>query len=354
MGHRLMSIVGARPQFVKAAVVSHAMAQTGAIDEQIIHTGQHHSRDMSDVFFEELQLPAPVRNLNISGGAHGQMTGRMIEALEGVMIKERPDGVVVFGDTNSTLAGAIAASKLGLPIFHVEAGLRSYRKEMPEEINRVVTDRLSALLLCPTRQAVHNLTREGIRKGVRFVGDVMFDAVLFARREGPKSAEVLRQHGIAPGPYAIATIHRAGSTASREDLEPRIRFLREEARKGRILFPMHPRTQNALQAHGIDPSPLCVLPPIPYLELQALLTDATCVFTDSGGLQKEAYFHGKPCVTLRDETEWTETVTHGWNRLWHGPDYVTPRTPIADYGDGNSSQLIVQEILTYLGEHPAD
>jgi UDP-GlcNAc3NAcA epimerase len=351
MPYRVMSIVGARPQFVKAAVTSQAMAALGTIEEQIIHTGQHYNPDMSDVFFDELNIPAPIRNLNISGGPHGEMTGRMIEAIEAVLIAERPDAVVVFGDTNSTLAGTLAAVKLGLPIFHIEAGLRSYRKEMPEEVNRIITDRLSALLLCPTRQAVENLKREGLTDGVRFVGDVMFDAVLLARREGPKSSEVLAKHGVEQGPYSIATLHRAESTASQEALESRLRYLSEQATGSRILFPVHPRTRLALSRYGLSTGPLVVLPPVSYLELQGLLDAAELVFTDSGGLQKEAYFHGKPCITLRDETEWTETVAHGWNRLWRTPDWSHPRTPIEDYGDGQAGEAIVREICNYLADH---
>lgn len=336
---KLLTVVGARPQFVKAAPVSRALAE-GGIDEVLVHTGQHHDTQMSQVFFDELDIPAPRHNLEIHGGGHGDMTGRMLTALEPIVITERPDMVLVYGDTNSTLAGALVASKLHIPIAHVEAGLRSFNRRMPEEINRVLTDHLSALLLCPTRTAVDNLAAEGITQGVHMVGDVMYDATLLARRIAESRSHILATLDLAPSAYALATVHRAENTDDPARLATILDWLRAQAREQRVVLPIHPRTRTRAAAAGLDFAGIVTCDPVGYIDMACLLGHANAVYTDSGGVQKEAYFHRTPCVTLRDETEWVETIECGWNRLWQGPDYL-PRRDIVDYGEGRAAQAIV-------------
>lgn len=336
---KLLTVVGARPQFVKAAPVSRALAE-GGIDEVLVHTGQHHDTQMSQVFFDELDIPAPRHNLEIHGGGHGDMTGRMLIALEPIVMAERPDMVLVYGDTNSTLAGALVASKLHIPIAHVEAGLRSFNRRMPEEINRVLTDHLSALLLCPTRTAVDNLAAEGITQGVHMVGDVMYDATLLARRIAESRSHILSTLGLAPSAYALATVHRAENTDDPARLATILDWLRAQAREQRVVLPIHPRTRTRAAAAGLDFAGIVTCDPVGYIDMACLLGHANAVYTDSGGVQKEAYFHRTPCVTLRDETEWVETIECGWNRLWQDPDYL-PRRDIGDYGEGRAAQAIV-------------
>lgn len=336
---KLLTVVGARPQFVKAAPVSRALAE-GGIDEVLVHTGQHHDTQMSQVFFDELDIPAPRHNLEIHGGGHGDMTGRMLTALEPIVMAERPDMVLVYGDTNSTLAGALVASKLHIPIAHVEAGLRSFNRRMPEEINRILTDHLSALLLCPTRTAVGNLAAEGITQGVHMVGDVMYDATLLARRIAESRSHILATLGLAPSAYALATVHRAENTDDPARLATILDWLRAQAREQRVVLPIHPRTRTRAAAAGLDFAGIVTCDPVGYIDMACLLGHANAVYTDSGGVQKEAYFHRTPCVTLRDETEWVETIECGWNRLWQGPDYL-PRRDIVDYGEGRAAQAIV-------------
>lgn len=333
---RILTVVGARPQFVKAAAMSRAIAANPGTDEILVHTGQHFDPEMSRVFFAELDIPEPRINLGIHGGNHGAMTGRMLAAIEEVILAERPDAVLVPGDTNSTLAGALAAAKLHVPIAHLEAGLRSFNRQMPEEINRILTDHLSALLLCPTATAVANLAREGVTAGVHDIGDVMYDATLFAADRARQST-VLDRLGIAGRPYAVATLHRAESTDDRDRLAEIVAFLKDRARDHVVVLPIHPRTRARIAACGLDLAGLRVCEPLGYLDMHRLLQSALAVFTDSGGLQKEAYFHRVPCVTLRSETEWVETVAAGWNRLWQGPDY-RPRREIAAFGDGRAAQ----------------
>lgn len=345
---RVISIVGARPQFVKAAAVGRAFRRRSDLEERLVHTGQHFDDAMSRVFFDELAIPAPAHHLGIHDGGHGAMTGRMLEAIEGVLLGERPDLVVVYGDTNSTLAGALAAAKLHLPVAHVEAGLRSFNRRMPEEINRVVADHVSTLLFCPTTEAVRNLEHEGIRSGVHHVGDVMYDATLFAREAALARSSILDRLGLEPGGYAVCTVHRAENTDAPERLAAIVAHLEEAARERPVVFPVHPRTRKALARHGLALEGPRLIDPLGYLDLSRLLASAAIVLTDSGGLQKEAYFHGVPCVTLRDETEWVETVSHGWNRLWRGADFVTPRRPIADYGEGDAAGRIVDLIARFL------
>lgn len=340
---KIATIVGARPQFIKAGPVSRAFKDAG-IDEVLIHTGQHFDADMSDVFFEQLGLSAPDHHLGISGGGHGDMTGRMLIELEPVLINNRPDGLLIYGDTNSTLAGALVAAKLDIPIFHVEAGLRSFRRSQPEEINRRVADHMSALLFCPTPSAISNLAKEGVTRGVMLVGDVMYDAAL-AAADRPEGSDILERLGLKPGMFEVATVHRAENTDDDGALKKVVDYLK--ARPGTVVLPLHPRTKAALKRAGLTLDGITVTEPLGYLEMTHLVKASAGVLTDSGGLQKEAYFHGVPCITLRDETEWVETVEAGWNRLWQSPENDTPRTSIEAYGDGNAAPRIAQSIMAY-------
>ncbi|WP_342740140.1 UDP-N-acetylglucosamine 2-epimerase (non-hydrolyzing) [Bradyrhizobium sp. B117] len=336
---KILTVVGARPQFIKAAAVSRAIRETEGLSEVMVHTGQHFDSNMSAVFFEELGIPEPQHHLDIHSGGHGDMTGRMLMAVEPILIEEKPDWVVVYGDTNSTLAGSLAASKLHIPVAHVEAGLRSFNRRMPEEINRLVTDHLSTLQFCPTTTAVANLAAEGIRKGVHHVGDVMYDATLFAIKRAAESSNLLSNLGLEPNGYALATVHRAENTNTPGQLRSVIEFLQEKAQRRPVVLPLHPRTGQAASRMGIRLDGLQVIDPVGYLDMAKLLHHAAAVYTDSGGLQKEAYFHRVPCVTLRDETEWTETIAHGWNKLWKGPDYAA-RGEISEYGNGRAAFMI--------------
>lgn len=347
---KVLTIVGARPQFVKAAAVSRAIREIGGLSEVMVHTGQHFDPKMSAVFFEELNIPMPRHQLDVNGGGHGEMTGRMLIALEPVMIAEKPDWVVVYGDTNSTLAGSLVASKLHIPLAHVEAGLRSFNRLMPEEINRIVSDHLANLNLCPTSTAISNLTAEGITKGVHHVGDVMYDATLFAVQNLGRTIDPVAALGLKPNGYTLATIHRAENTDDPHQLRKVIEFLQDRAERHPVVLPLHPRTRQAALRYRIELSPLCVTEPIGYLQMVQLLHSAREVITDSGGLQKEAYFHRVPCVTVRDETEWTETITHGWNRLWMGPDYVE-RREISEYGDGCAALKIADVLRAGAADH---
>jgi UDP-GlcNAc3NAcA epimerase len=342
----VLTVVGARPQFIKAAAISRAFAAADGVSEILIHTGQHFDPDMSQIFFEELGLATPHVNLHIHGGGHGEMTGRMLAALERIIDQERPNLVLVPGDTTSTLAGALAASKLHVPVAHLEAGLRSYNRRMPEEINRVLTDHISDLLLCPTPTAVDNLRLEGIVRGVHHIGDVMYDATLFATAEARHSL-VLDRLGIVERPFAVATIHRAENTGDRKTLSEIAAFLRKRARDCVVVLPIHPRLRQRIEEWSLDLSGIMTCDPVGYLDMHRLLQSAVAVFTDSGGLQKEAYFHRVPCVTLRNETEWIETVEAGWNRLWKGPNY-SPRREIDAFGDGRAAEKAVALIIDYL------
>jgi len=338
MTRTLLTVVGARPQFIKAAPVSRALRLQASLREVLVHTGQHFDPSMSDVFFSELGLRDPDYNLDIHGGSHGAMTGRMIVALEQLMMSVRPDAVVIYGDTNSTLAAAVVAAKLFVPIAHIEAGLRSFRP-MPEEINRVIADRVSRWLFCPTDAAVLNLAAEGVKDGVHNVGDVMYDATLMTADRAQTQSTIVARLGLVPGAFDLATIHRAENTDTPEALREVADYLVMSARSTPIVLPLHPRTREAAARFGVDLSSLRVIDPVGYLDMTALLSHCRQVLTDSGGLQKEAYFHRKPCVTLRDATEWTETVEHGWNRLWRNTDYA-PRREIAAYGDGKAAEKI--------------
>lgn len=348
---KVLSVVGARPQFVKAAMVSRVLRRSG--QEVLLHTGQHYDDSMSAVFFDELNIPRPEINLGVGGGTHAEMTGRMLLGIEQALLSEKPDWLLVYGDTNSTLAGALAAAKLQVPVAHVEAGLRSFNRAMPEEINRVVCDHLSTALFCPTDEAVRNLAAEGISRGVCPVGDVMMDALQANLALAHSRSSILRQLNLQPRRYALATIHRAANT----DDPARLRAILSAL--GRlslpVVLPLHPRTRNVLAREGIQPGGnLRLVEPVGYLDMLALEESADAILTDSGGVQKEAYWVGVRCITLRDETEWVETVQTGWNRLV-GADPAAieqaftawrpsgERPPV--YGDGHAAEKIVAHLI---------
>ncbi|MCX7993327.1 MAG: UDP-N-acetylglucosamine 2-epimerase (non-hydrolyzing) [Fimbriimonadales bacterium] len=315
----IATIVGARPQFIKASVVSRALRARPTVREVIIHTGQHYDFAMNEVFFEELELPAPDYWLGIGSGTHGEQTGRMLEAIEKVLVEIQPDWVLVYGDTNSTLAGALAAAKMHLPVAHVEAGLRSFNRRMPEEINRVLTDHLSTLLFAPTETAMKNLQREGIpAKHIALVGDVMYDAALHYAEKARQKSTILERLRLSPGGYILATIHRAENTDAPERLRVILDALAQLSHHAPVVVPLHPRTRQRLQSFGIavgDPDGLSFIDPVGYLDMVQLESHAAVIITDSGGVQKEAFFYRVPCVTVREETEWVELVELGWNRL---------------------------------------
>jgi UDP-GlcNAc3NAcA epimerase len=355
---KVVTIVGARPQFIKAAVVSRAIAASDKITEVIIHTGQHFDPGMSDIFFNELQIPTPAYNLAIGGGTHGQNTGRMIEAIESILIKEKPDWVVVYGDTDSTLAGALAAKKLHIKLAHVEAGLRSYNMRMPEELNRILTDRISDILFCPTDTAISNLVKEGFENfPCRFIktGDVMYDASLFYsnRAKQPSFSKSLDNRQ-----FVLCTIHRAENTDNEKKLKEIFDALLRISTFVDIVVPVHPRTVKKIKEFGlkITSEKLHLVDPVGYLEMIWLLQHSQLVLTDSGGLQKEAYFFQKACVTLREETEWVELVKTGFNIL-AGTDsnlifdsYIKlSETPFKEapelYGDGHSAESMLKELI---------
>lgn len=344
---KVASVVGARPQFIKAAPVSRELRQHN--EEVLVHTGQHYDENMSDVFFQVLEIPKPDYNLGVGSGSHAVQTAEMMKGLEAVFEKERPDFVLVYGDTNSTIAAALTAAKLGLPLGHVEAGLRSFNRTMPEEVNRVVTDHLSTVVFAPTPTAVENLSREGITRGVHLVGDVMYDVAL-QMAQPARARGVLKKYGLTAGDYLLATIHRPANADDRETLTSIIEALSDCGRK--VVFPVHPRTRKNLEAFGLwaeASKRLTLLPPVDYLDFLGLLMEAAKVVTDSGGVQKEAYFFGVPCVTLRDETEWIETVEDGWNALvgterediLHAIEHFNPAgTKSKSFGDGHAAERI--------------
>ena len=360
---RIATFVGARPQFIKAAAVSralaacnrHAPAEAPRLAERIIHTGQHYDRNMSGVFFEELGIPAPAANLGVGSGPHGRQTGRMLERIEVDLLTDRPDWVLLYGDTNSTLAGALAAAKLGIPAAHVEAGLRSGQMDMPEEINRIVADRFSRLRFCPTDEAAGNLAAEGIADGVHVVGDVMRDALNHHLALAEPLGDVAGRFGLAEGEFYLATVHRAENTDDPDRLASILSALGGLDRP--VLLPVHPRTRATLESRGQwPPEGIVLTEPVGPLEILTLTRQSRLVLTDSGGLQKEAYWLGRPCVIFRDRTEWVELVSCGWARPadaepaaiaaavagFESPAGSGERTPGGDlYGDGRASQRIV-------------
>jgi UDP-GlcNAc3NAcA epimerase len=350
---KIVSIVGARPQFIKAAAVSREMRKCHR--EILIHTGQHYDYEMSGIFFDRLEIPAPHVNLGVGSGSHGTQTAAMLKMIEDVLFIERPNSVVVYGDTNSTLAGALAASKLSLPVIHVEAGLRSFNRSMPEEINRVVVDHLSNLLLCPSNTAVRNLAAEGISQNIHFIGDVMLDVLNWARQRATlKKPTILRRFNLEEKTYLLATIHRSGNTENCSHMHNIINALNSVEEP--IVFPVHPRTRRAMREVDCRLNPLVrLIDPVDYLEMVALSESARMILTDSGGLQKEAYWLGVPCLTLRDETEWVETVDAGWNILV-GADsekiieavhsFLPPSSHPTLYGDGSAAARFVDLLET--------
>jgi UDP-GlcNAc3NAcA epimerase len=313
---KIATVLGARPQFVKAATVSRELKKVG-LEEVIVHTGQHFDHAMSQVFFDEMDIPHPNYNLEISGLQHGAMTGRMLEKVEEVLLQEKPDYVMVYGDTNSTLAGALAASKLHIPLAHVEAGLRSFDMKMPEEINRILTDRISNILFCPTTTAIDNLHQEGFRHfhtQIQLVGDVMLDAVLHYKEKSKRFSKILETEKLLGKKFVLATLHRAENTNDPHRLQSICEALNEIHKKTTVVLPLHPRTKSYLQANNI-PLNVHVIEPVGYFDMLMLLHNCDLVLTDSGGLQKEAYFFEKYCITLRDQTEWVELVHEGVNSL---------------------------------------
>ena len=309
------TIVGARPQFIKCAPVSKCLRQVAT--EVLVHTGQHYDENMSATFFDELEIPEPDYNLNVGAGSHGRQTAQMLERIADILAQEEPDWVLVYGDTNSTLAGALAAVKLQIPVAHVEAGLRSFYRRMPEEINRVLTDHMSALHFCPTETAVRNLSAEGIHGQVFLVGDVMYDVMQDNLARAELSSTILQRLNLIPKQYILATIHRAENTDDPAALKKICDGIAELNSRGqRVVLPLHPRTYGQLESIGeLSRLKESIMPPIPYLDMIKLLQSAAVVMTDSGGVQKEAFWLSVPCVTLRDDTEWTETVQSGWNVL---------------------------------------
>jgi UDP-GlcNAc3NAcA epimerase len=316
---KIVTVVGARPQFIKATAVSHTIREryNDQVEEVLLHTGQHYDKNMSTVFFDELDLPEPRYNLGISGGSHSVMTGRMMAGIEEVLIAERPDRLLVYGDTNSTLAAALAAVKLQVPVAHVEAGVRSFRLDMPEEVNRLVTDRVSSMLFCPTSTAVENLEREGIRQGVHQVGDVTCDLLIRFMEPARRHSTVLARFQLEPGGFVLATCHRAENTDNAERFLCILETLASIAEDIPVILPLHPRARKMAQLLNLPRlhNGLYLVDPQPFLDMIALEQAARVILTDSGGIQKEAFFFNVPCITLRDETEWVETVSLGANVL---------------------------------------
>jgi UDP-GlcNAc3NAcA epimerase len=351
----IITIVGARPQFVKAAPVSRALSQE--FNEILIHTGQHYDYGMSEIFFQEMEMRPADFNLGVGGGSHAEQTGRMLMELEKNLAAVQADCVLVYGDTNSTLAGALAAAKAGIPLAHVEAGLRSYNRSMPEEINRVLTDHISNFLFCPTDVAVENLAKEGITQGVFQVGDVMYDALLHNLTLARTRSKILSRFELKAGEYALATVHRAANTDNPERMLSLLDAL--SSLPTRVVFPVHPRTRGLIDRFGWKPAPnISLIEPLGYFDILVIEENANCILTDSGGMQKEAYLLGVRCITLREETEWVETVSSGWNKLvgvdkaaildaftsWH-PSGSQPTL----YGDGHSAEKISDILVEKLG-----
>ena len=351
---KILTVIGARPQFVKAATVSRALKKSD-IQEVIVHTGQHHDQNMSQVFFDEMEIPTPHYNLEIQGLNHGAMTGRMLEKIEEVLIKEKPDYVLVYGDTNSTLAGALAAVKLHIPVAHVEAGLRSFEMRMPEEVNRILTDRISKVLFCPTQTAIDNLEKEGYKNidcKIILSGDVMYDAVLFYRQKIKTHSTIIQKENLEGKAFVLVTIHRAENTNDPKRLKEICDALNEIQKERQVILPLHPRTKAYLHSQNLKLD-VKVIDPVGYFDMLALLENCSLVMTDSGGLQKEAYFFNKYCITLRDQTEWIELIKAGANSIvgankskilsaYHANknSKLVEGKPL--YGDGNAAELIAK------------
>ncbi len=354
---KIITVVGARPQFIKAATLSRQFPKVG-VEEKIVHTGQHFDSNMSEVFFEEMEIPRPAYHLEINNLTHGSMTGRMIEGIEKILLKEKPDGLLVYGDTNSTLAGAMAAAKLNIPVIHVEAGLRSFNMEMPEEINRILTDRISSLLFCPTDVAVENLKKEGFEHfPARIIknGDVMQDAALYYASKAEEKSNILQKIGAEK--FVLATVHRQENTDHAEKLKNIVEGLNQIHRQIRVIVPLHPRTRNLMRQLNIIPE-FTVIDPVGYLDMIILEKSCEMVITDSGGVQKEAFFFGKHCITLREQTEWTELVENGFNilvgsnieKLLQAFSVLQNKKSnfsINLYGNGHAAEIAVKEIADF-------
>lgn len=361
---KILTVVGARPQFVKASVVSRALQHSDRLREVLVHTGQHFDSNMSDIFFSELDVPTPAYNLGISGGSHGAMTGQMLAAIERVLHVERPDAVLVYGDTNSTLAGALAAVKLHIPVAHVEAGLRSFNMRMPEEVNRILTDRISSWLFTPTTAAVDNLSREGFPAS-RIIpsGDVMLDMARIAADKAGPGDRLFESLQVKPKEYFLATVHRAENTDDSARLRTIVEALGQLSKRATVVWPVHPRTRGVLAvsalAEVLTSANVRLIDPVGYLDMVRLERGASVIITDSGGVQKEAYFFKVPCVTLRDETEWIELVEAGWNQLVSPADADgivsaviasehTQGQPLDLYGDGHAGNRIASRLAADL------
>jgi UDP-GlcNAc3NAcA epimerase len=359
MTRKIVTVLGARPQFIKASVVSHVLREQGKLNEILVHTGQHYDANMSDVFFAELGMNPPHHFLDVHGGGHGVMTGRMLSEVERVLLQEKPSAVLVYGDTNSTLAGALAAVKLGIPIAHVEAGLRSFNMAMPEEVNRILTDRISRWLFAPTDAACQHLLREGFAPSqIYAVGDVMLDVALHHGAKVTAEGGLLKKFGLTAHGYVSATIHRAENTDHPARLAAIVNALSKVAEKLPVVWPMHPRTRAILMSSGLQsllPPSVLVVDPLGYLDMVQLEKYSAVIATDSGGVQKEAFFYGVPCVTLRDETEWVELIDAGWNRLARpssGPEVAnailsavgSKGSSVSPYGAGDAANKIVEQI----------
>lgn len=358
---KILTVIGARPQFIKAAALSRVLATQTNVEEVIVHTGQHFDANMSQVFFDEMEIPKPAYQLNINSLSHGAMTGRMMEEIEQVLLKEKPDFLLVYGDTNSTIAGALAAKKLHVKVGHVEAGLRSFNMKMPEEINRILTDRISDWLFCPTDTAIQNLKNEGfdhLSNTVLRTGDVMQDAALFYSEMADERSTILNELG-KPKDYVLATIHRAENTDDSNRLIAIVSALNEISRQQAVICPLHPRTKQKIEQLGILVNFKCI-DPVGYFDMISLIKGATLVMTDSGGLQKEAFFFGKGCLTMRDETEWVELVSNGFNKLVGADKNLILSTyqnviglfneldfTMDLYGQGKASQHISQALIEH-------
>jgi UDP-GlcNAc3NAcA epimerase len=358
---KIVTVIGARPQFVKASPVSRALKADHMIEEIIVHTGQHYDQNMSSVFFEEMEIPEPRYNLEVNGAGHGAMTGRMLEKIETVLIAEKPQLVMVYGDTNSTLAGALAAKKLNISLAHVEAGLRSFRMTMPEEINRILADRISDLLFCPTDKAVSNLKNEGFSHfdcQIYQVGDVMYDSALYYGSRAEKKSDIINRLDLAHKPFVVCTIHRQENTDDLNNLRSIITALNLLSHEIKVILPLHPRTRKIMLQQNIL-AEFESIEPVGYFDMISLLKNCAMVITDSGGMQKEAYFFNKYCLTLRDETEWVELIEHGYNRLVgvNIDQIMTSYQHFSDkpfsneyslYGKGDASEKISRLIGDYL------
>lgn len=351
---KILTVIGARPQFVKAATISRVITNTDGISEVIVHTGQHFDANMSDIFFEEMEIPKPNYHFAINGLGHGAMTGQMLEKIEGVLLEEKPDWVLVYGDTNSTIAGALAASKLHIKVAHVEAGLRSFNMRMPEEQNRILTDRISTVLFCPTEQAVENLHSEGYKNisiDIQNVGDVMYDAATFYAKTSEEKASLEK----VEGDFVLVTCHRAENTDDPKRLKAIVESLNEISKSMKVVLPIHPRTKKVMEKEGLK-FEFDTFAPVGYFDMVELLKNCKFVMSDSGGLQKEAYFFDKPCLTMRDETEWVELIKNGVNTLVgadkekilsSAKNIMNSETtfPKGLYGDAKAAEKIVDYLL---------